>query len=197
MSVTKVKVARPFISKSKVSSSLYSQLVALLVAVIRERAAHGHSASRSAADPALTLGCLGARSGLRLPRKAWFWSESTLRWKADHPKEEHSQPSFHQLHGGGWRAIARCGLTSVEPGLVSECLRCPGAKLASLPGAERACGRGEKGAVQRWQPFSFHPYPVLYGFTRAGEFFSSYSLLACTGPAGGLLSGPRNWSHFL
>ena len=39
MSVTKVKVARPFISKSKVSSSLYSQLVALLVAVIRERAA--------------------------------------------------------------------------------------------------------------------------------------------------------------
>ena len=32
-------------------------------------------------------------------------------------------------------------------------LRCLGTKLASFPGAERACGRGEKGAVQRWQPF--------------------------------------------
>ena len=52
------------------------------------------------------------------------------------------------------RRDERCGLTSVEPGLVSECLRCPGAKLASLLGAERACGHGEKGAVQRWQPVS-------------------------------------------
>jgi hypothetical protein len=34
-------------------------------------------------------------------------------------------------------------------------LRCLGTKLASFPGAERACGRGEKGAVQRWQPFFF------------------------------------------